>query len=97
MAINEADHEKYLSEPSNIIPKSFISLEKFYDLQDKFRQTTNCNTQSSTPALSILEFKFPMMKEEFLLNYAGNLETCFPGRIMNSGLSTPVSSTITAQ
>ena len=37
MAIDEADHEKSLSDPSNIIPKSVISLEKFYDLQDKFR------------------------------------------------------------
>ena len=48
MAIDEANHEKYLSNPSNIIPKSVISLEKFYDLQDKFRKTTNCKTQSST-------------------------------------------------
>ena len=46
--IGEADHEKYLSDPSNIIPKFVISLEKFYDLQYKFRQTTNCKTQSST-------------------------------------------------
>ena len=48
MAIDETDHEKYLSNPSNIIPKSVISLENFYDLQDKFRQTTNFKTQSST-------------------------------------------------
>ena len=97
MAIDEVDHEKYLSEPSNIIPKSFISLENFYDLQDKFRQTINCKTQSSTPALLVLEFIFPMMKEEVLLNYVGNLKKCFPRHIMNSGLSTPVSTTITAQ
>ena len=45
MAIDEADHEKFLSGPSNIIPKSVISLEKFYDLQDKFRQTINCKTR----------------------------------------------------
>ena len=44
MAIDEADHEKSLSDPSNIIPKSIISLENFYDLQDKFKQTTNCKT-----------------------------------------------------
>ena len=48
LANDEADHEKYLSDPSNIIPKFVISLEKFYELQDKFRQTTNCKTQSST-------------------------------------------------
>ena len=44
MAIDEADHEKYLSDPSNIIMNSVINLEKFYDLQDKFRQMTNCKT-----------------------------------------------------
>ena len=44
MAIHETDHEKYLSDPSNIIPKFVIILENFYDLQDKFRQTTNCKT-----------------------------------------------------
>ena len=48
MVIDEADHENSLSDPSNIIPKSVISLEKFYDLQDNFRQTTNCKNQSST-------------------------------------------------
>ena len=36
MAINEVDHEKSLSDPSNIIPNFVISLEKFYDLQYKF-------------------------------------------------------------
>ena len=46
--LSEIDHEKSLSDPSNIIPKSVIILEKFYDLQDKFRQTTNYKTQSST-------------------------------------------------
>ena len=37
MAIDKVDHEKSLSDPSNIIPKSVISLEIFYYLQDKFR------------------------------------------------------------
>ena len=44
MDIDEVDHEKSLYKTSNIIPKSVINLEKFYDLQDKFRQTTNCKT-----------------------------------------------------
>ena len=48
MAIDETDHEKSLYEPSNIIPMSAISLEFFYNLQDKFKQTINCKTQSST-------------------------------------------------
>ena len=48
MEINEAGHDKSLSDLSNIIPKSVINIEKFYDLQDKFKQTTNCKTQSSS-------------------------------------------------
>ena len=44
MAIDETDHQKYLFDPSNIIPNSAISLEFFYDLQDKFKQTINCKT-----------------------------------------------------
>ena len=48
MAIDEVDHEKSLYDPSNIIPKFVINLENFYDLQDKFRQTTNCKNESST-------------------------------------------------
>ena len=32
MAIDEANHEKSLSNPSNIIPKFVISIEKFYHL-----------------------------------------------------------------
>ena len=48
MAIDEVDHENSLSNPSNIIPKSINGLDNFYDLQDKFRKTTNCKTQSST-------------------------------------------------
>ena len=48
MEIDEAGHYKSLSDISNIIPKSFINLEKFYDLEDKFKQTTNYNTQGSS-------------------------------------------------
>ena len=48
MEINEVGRDKSLYNISNIIPKSFINLEKFYDLQDKFKQTTNCKTQSSS-------------------------------------------------
>ena len=44
MTIDEARHDKSLSDRSNIIPKSVINLEKFYDLQDKFKRTTNCKT-----------------------------------------------------
>ena len=46
--IDEAGCDKSLSDISNIIPKSFVNLEKFYDLQDKFKQMTNYNTQGSS-------------------------------------------------
>ena len=45
--IDEDEHEKYLSDPnfpSKIIPKSVINLEKYYDLQDKFKGNPNCKT-----------------------------------------------------
>ena len=48
MAIDEVEHDKSLSDLSNIIPKSVINLEKFYNLQDKFKQTTNYKTHSSS-------------------------------------------------
>ena len=48
MEIDEAEHDKSLFNLSNIIPKSVINLEKFYDLQDKFKQNTNCKTQISS-------------------------------------------------
>ena len=44
MAIDEAEYDKSLSDISNIIPKSGINLEGFYDLQDKFKRMTNYNT-----------------------------------------------------
>ena len=48
MAMDEDEHDKYLYDISNIITKSVINLEKFYDLQDKFKQKTNYKTQSSS-------------------------------------------------
>ena len=44
MLIDEADHDKSLSDISNITLKSIINLEIFYDLQDKFKWMTNCKT-----------------------------------------------------
>jgi ribonuclease HI len=32
----------------NFIPKSVVRLEKFYDLQDKFKKSVNCKTNSSS-------------------------------------------------
>jgi hypothetical protein len=33
--------------PKNTFPKLVVKLEKFYDLQDKFKKTTNYKTNSS--------------------------------------------------
>ena len=44
-AIDEVEHEKYMFDdnfPSNLIPKSIVNLEEFYDLQDKFKVNPNC-------------------------------------------------------
>ena len=52
VAFNEDDHEISLSDPnfpSNLIPKSILNLEKYYDLHDKFKRKTNCKTHSLTP------------------------------------------------
>jgi hypothetical protein len=35
------------SDMVNSIPKSVVRLEKFYDLQDKFKKSVNCKTNSS--------------------------------------------------
>lgn len=53
--INEGQHDaeikREMIEPSktfgeNYIPRSMVKLEKFYDLQDKFKRVTNCKTHS---------------------------------------------------
>jgi hypothetical protein len=36
-----------LSDMVNFIPKSIVRLEKFYDFEDKFKNTVNCKTNSS--------------------------------------------------
>jgi hypothetical protein len=37
-----------LSDMVNLIPKSIVRLEKFYDFEDKFKKTVNCKTNSSS-------------------------------------------------
>jgi hypothetical protein len=39
---------KYSSDMVNSIPTSVVRLEKFYDLQDKFKKSVNCKTYSSS-------------------------------------------------
>ena len=43
-SMDEVKHEKSLFDntfPSNLIPKSVLNLEKYYDLQDKFKGNPN--------------------------------------------------------
>ena len=59
VAIDEANHDKSLSEPnflSNLIPKSIINFERYYELHDKFNNTTNCKTHSSSLNYKIVKF-----------------------------------------
>ena len=59
VAIDEADHDKSLSDPnflSNLIPKSIINFERYYDLHDKFNNTTNCKTHSSSLNYKTIKF-----------------------------------------
>jgi hypothetical protein len=42
------------AKPENIIPKSVVKLENFYDLQDRFKTPTNCKTNSSSMKFEII-------------------------------------------
>jgi hypothetical protein len=54
------DHELKKSSPDdkikyeNIIPKSVVKLEDFYDLKDIFKKPTNCKTNSSTMNVELI-------------------------------------------
>ena len=97
MEIDEAEHDESLSHVSNIIPKSIANLEKFYDLQDKFKQMTICKTRVhlSTMKLSLwemnrilasstLELISLMKKGEPLSSCENNSKTSLHGCMMNS-------------
>lgn len=44
--MNESEDEE--KDQSNIIPKSVVKMEHFYDRHDKFKKPTNCKTHSSS-------------------------------------------------
>jgi len=44
--MNESEYEE--KDQSNIIPKSVVKMEHFYDLHDKFKKLTNCKMHSSS-------------------------------------------------
>jgi hypothetical protein len=48
MVISDPRSPKSTSDMVNSIPRSVVRLEKFYDLQDKFRGVFNCKTNSSS-------------------------------------------------
>ena len=59
VAIDKVDHDKYLSDPnfpSNLIPNSIINFKRYYDLHDKFNNTTNYKTHSSSLNYKIVKF-----------------------------------------
>ena len=41
----------------NSIPRSVVKLEKFYDLQDKFKKVTNCKTNSSVMQYEVINLR----------------------------------------
>jgi len=38
----------------NVIPKSVVKLEEFYDLHDRYKTTTNCKTHNSSMKFEII-------------------------------------------
>ena len=48
MVIPDPRNPESSSDMVNSIPKSIVRLEKFYDLQDKFKKSVNCKTNSSS-------------------------------------------------
>ena len=48
MVIPDLRSPESSSDMVNSIPKSVVRLEKFYDLQDKFKKSVNCKTNSSS-------------------------------------------------
>ena len=43
----------------NSIPRSVVKLEKFYDLQDKFKRVTNCKTHSLVMQYEVINLGTP--------------------------------------
>jgi len=45
------------AKPENIVPKSIVKLENFYDLQDRFKTPTKCKKKSSTMKFEIINLE----------------------------------------
>ena len=43
----------------NSIPRSVVKLEKFYDLQDKFKRVANCKTHSLVMQYEVINIRTP--------------------------------------
>ena len=46
--------QEYQRQLENTFPKPMVKMEKFYDLQDKFKKTTNCKTNNSTMKFEVV-------------------------------------------
>ena len=66
--IDEEKHDAEIKgesrEPSNAssekyIPRSVVKLEKFYDLQDKFKRVANCKTHNSVMQYEVINIGTP--------------------------------------
>ena len=98
LAIDETEHDKSLSDlnfPSNLIPKLVINIEKYYDLQDKFKVNPNYKTHSSSlnfktvnigneqnPQLINIWLSFFLKKRGIQLNSVNNLRMFLHGLMM---------------
>ena len=107
VAIDEVDHDKSLSDPkfpSNLIPKSIINFKRYYDLHDKFNNTTNCKTHSSSLNYKIVKFgnelnpqlinrgiSCSLKEEKDLIKLYGSLRICLLGHTMTLRTLTPKS------
>jgi hypothetical protein len=70
----------------NSIPKSVVRLEKFYDLQDKFKKSIKCKTNSSS--LSYEKVNLGTKQNMHSLNCLNNLKMYLHGCIMTLKIST---------
>jgi hypothetical protein len=66
VSINQSMDKDKPSQINNI-PKSVIRLEKLYDLQDKFKKVTNCNTNNSSMHFEVINLGFEKMPQTIKL------------------------------
>ena len=96
---HDAEIKKGITESSktteeNPIPRFVVKLEKFYDLQDKFKRVTNCKTHSLVMQYEIINLGTStslktstsgcnalQVKKLFLPDYSRNIKMCLHGHM----------------